>query len=72
MTFYMSLESLVDCMKQKLQFAYIRCHVMLRYFYRSVPVVDSKCYGPYAMTCDDFLYVFRKSSHLHETHLEEF
>ena len=30
------------------------------------------CYDPYAMTCDDFLYVFRKSSHLHETHLEEF
>jgi hypothetical protein len=35
-------------------------------------VVDSICYDPYAMTCDDFLYVFRKSSHLHETHLEEF
>ena len=34
-------------------------------------VVDSICYDPYAMTCDDFLYVFRKSSHLHETHLEE-
>ena len=35
-------------------------------------VVDSIRYDPYAMTCDDFLYVFRKSSHLHETHLEEF
>ena len=56
----------------KIQFTYILCHARLWYFYRSVPVVDSICYDPYMLTCDDFLYVLSKSSHLHETHLEDF
>jgi len=65
MTFYMSLESLVDCMTQKssVYLHKLSCYVLLCHVVMCC-IVELICYDLYAMTCDDFLFVFSKSSHL--------
>ena len=67
MTLYMCLESLVDCMKQNLSsltYCVMLCCVM------SCRYVLHCRFDMLWPICDDFLYVFRKSSRLHETNLE--